>query len=193
MGYFGHTRNGDVLSRFSNDVIEYEENILKAIRQLIIAVINVVLYFAMLLYINFKLTIFVLCLFPIMALVISSITRHLRRNSTTLQQKTSYLMSLIEETISGLRIIKAYTAIEFSNNRFRGYNESYTRLRNKVYRRIDLASPVLFYSPLSRRGTVNVFASSGMLNLMSPNSRSVLWLVCTFSMLILAIDQNPST
>ena len=85
-----------------------------------------VLYFAMLLYINFKLTIFVLCVFPIMALVISSITRHLRRNSTTLQQKTSYLMSLIEETISGLRIIKAYTAIEFSNNRFRGYNESYT-------------------------------------------------------------------
>ena len=142
MSYFGRTRNGDVLSRFSNDVIEYEENILKATRQLIIAVINVVLYFAMLLYINFKLTIFVLCLFPIMALVISSITRHLRRNSTTLQQKTSYLMSLIEETISGLRIIKAYTAIEFSNNRFRGYNESYTRLRNKVYRRIDLASPV---------------------------------------------------
>jgi len=51
-------------------------------------------------------------------------------------------MSLIEETISGLRIIKAYTAIEFSNNRFCAYNESYTRLRNKVYRRIDLASPV---------------------------------------------------
>lgn len=142
MDYFGHTRNGDILSRFSNDIVEYEENVLKATRQLIIAVINVVLYFAMLLYINFKLTVFVLCLFPVMALVVSSITRHLRRNSTTLQQKTSYLMSLIEETISGLRVIKAYTAIEFSNNRFRGYNESYTRLRNKVYRRVDLASPV---------------------------------------------------
>lgn len=51
-------------------------------------------------------------------------------------------MSLIEETLSGLRIVKAYTAIEFSNDRFRAYNKSYTRLRNKVYRRVDLASPV---------------------------------------------------
>jgi ABC-type multidrug transport system fused ATPase/permease subunit len=102
----------------------------------------VVLYFAMLLYINYKLTIFVLCLFPIIALVVSRITRHLRRNSVALQQKTSHLTSLIEETLSGLRIIKAFTAIEFTNSRFRSYNESYTRLRNKVYRRIDLASPV---------------------------------------------------
>ena len=142
MDYFGHTRKGDILSRFSNDIVEYEENIIKAIRQLIIAVINVFLYFIMLLYINAKLTIFVLCLFPVIALVISRITRHLRRNSATLQQKTSFLMSLIEETLSGLRIVKAYTAIEFSNDRFRTYNRSYTRLRNKVYRRVDLASPV---------------------------------------------------
>ena len=142
MNYFGHTRKGDILSRFSNDIIEYEENIIKAIRQLVIAVINVVLYFSMLMYISTKLTLFVLCVFPVIALVISRITRHLRRSSTTLQQKTSFLMSLIEETLSGLRIIKAYTAIEFSNNRFRSYNRSYTRLRNKVYRRIDLASPV---------------------------------------------------
>ena len=142
MDYFGHTRKGDILSRYSNDVVEYEENVIKAIRQFVIAVINVVLYFTMLLYINVKLTVFVLCLFPIIALVISKITRHLRRNSATLQQKTSHLMSLIEETLSGLRIIKAYTAIDFSNDRFKGYNKSYTRLRNKVYRRIDLASPV---------------------------------------------------
>ncbi|MBR5783929.1 MAG: ABC transporter ATP-binding protein, partial [Bacteroidales bacterium] len=133
---------GDTISRFSNDIVEYEENIIKGIRQLVIALINVVLYFAMLLYINYKLTIFVLCLFPIIALVVSRITRHLRRNSVALQQKTSHLTSLIEETLSGLRIIKAFTAIEFTNSRFRSYNESYTRLRNKVYRRIDLASPV---------------------------------------------------
>lgn len=142
MDYYSVTRKGDTISRFSNDIVEYEENIIKGIRQLVIALINVVLYFAMLLYINYKLTIFVLCLFPIIALVVSRITRHLRRNSVALQQKTSHLTSLIEETLSGLRIIKAFTAIEFTNSRFRSYNESYTRLRNKVYRRIDLASPV---------------------------------------------------
>ena len=142
MDYYSVTKKGDTISRFSNDIVEYEENIIKGIRQLVIALINVVLYFAMLLYINYKLTIFVLCLFPIIALVVSRITRHLRRNSVALQQKTSHLTSLIEETLSGLRIIKAFTAIEFTNSRFRSYNESYTRLRNKVYRRIDLASPV---------------------------------------------------
>ena len=96
----------------------------------------------LLFYINLKLTIFALLLLPILGFVISRITRHLRRNSQTLQEKTSYLTSLTEETISGVRIIKSFTAIDFSNERFRRFNESYTRLRNKVYRRIDLASPV---------------------------------------------------
>ncbi len=142
INYFGYTRKGDIISRFSNDIIEYEENIIKAIRQIVIAIINIALYLTVLSYINIKLTVFMLCMLPLIALVISRITRHLKRKSLTLQQKTSFLMSLIEETLSGIRIIKAYTAIEFSNERFQGYNESYTRLRNKVYRRVDLSSPI---------------------------------------------------
>lgn len=142
LSYFGTSRKGDILSRFSNDMAEYDENILHSIQQLSIAVITIVLYLAVLFYINVKLTFFVLCLLPVIALVISRITRHLRRKSKTLQEKTSFLMSLTEETISGLRIIKSYTAIDFSNERFRRYNKSYTRLRNSVQRRIDLASPV---------------------------------------------------
>lgn len=142
LSYFGTSRKGDILSRFSNDMAEYDENILHSIQQLSIAIITIVLYLVVLFYINVKLTFFVLCLLPVIALVISRITRHLRRKSKTLQEKTSFLMSLTEETISGLRVIKSYTAIDFSNERFRRYNKSYTRLRNSVQRRIDLASPV---------------------------------------------------
>lgn len=142
MSYFTASRKGDILSRFSNDIVEYDENILLSIQQLIIAIVTIVMYLVMLLYINVKLTFFALLLLPIIAFVISRITRHLRRKSATLQEKTSFLTSLTEETISGLRIIKSFTAIEFSNERFQRFNESYTRLRNKVYRRIDLASPV---------------------------------------------------
>lgn len=135
-------RKGDMLSRFSTDIVEYDDNILNSIHLLLNAVVCIVLYMAMLCYINVKLTGFVLCMLPIVAFVISGITRHLRRTSVELQQRGSWLMKMMEETMMGLKIIKAYTAIDFSNRRFRQYDEEYTRLRTKVYRRIDLASPV---------------------------------------------------
>ena len=142
LSYFSSSRKGDVISRFSNDITEFDQNVLFSIQQITIAIITIVLYLVLLFYINLKLTIFALLLLPIIGFVISRITRHLRRNSQTLQEKTSYLTSLTEETISGVRIIKSFTAIDFSNERFSRFNQSYTRLRNKVYRRIDLASPV---------------------------------------------------
>ncbi len=142
LSYFSASRKGDILSRFSNDVVEYDENIMLSIQQLVIAVVTIIMYLLMLLYINVKLTFFALLLLPVIAFVVSRLTRHLRRKSTELQQRTSYLTSLTEETISGLRIIKSFTAIDFSNERFQRFNQSYTRLRNKIYRRIDLASPV---------------------------------------------------
>ena len=142
LAYFSTSRKGDVLSRFSNDISEFDQNVLLSIQQIVIAVVTIILYLVMLFYINIKLTFFALLLLPIIGFVISRITRHLRRSSQTLQEKTSYLTSLTEETISGVRIIKSFTAIDFSNERFRRFNNSYTRLRNKIYRRIDLASPV---------------------------------------------------
>ena len=142
LSFFSSSRKGDVISRFSNDITEFDQNVLFSIQQLVIAVITILLYLVLLFYINIKLTLFALLLLPIIGFVISKITRHLRRNSQTLQEKTSYLTSLTEETISGVRIIKSFTAIDFSNERFKRFNQSYTRLRNKVYRRIDLASPV---------------------------------------------------
>ncbi len=142
LSYFTSQRKGDVLSRFSNDIVEYDQNILLSIQQLVIAIITIVLYLALLFVISVKLTFFALLLLPTVGFVISRITRHLRRSSQELQERTSYLTSLTEETISGIRIIKSFTAIAFSNERFQRFNQSYTRLRNKVYRRVDLSSPV---------------------------------------------------
>lgn len=142
MGYHMSNRKGDVLSRFGNDVVEYEENIINSIQMFVNSLVSIVIYLAMLFYINLKLSFFVLCMLPIVAFVISGITRHLRRSSTELQERGSLLMSLMEETMMGLKIIKAYTAIDFSNRRFRMQDKAYTDLRVKVYRRVDMASPV---------------------------------------------------
>ena len=142
MAYYGSHRKGDILARFSNDITEYEENILNSIQQLLQSAIAMVLYMAMLFYINVKLTLFVLCMLPIVAVVISGLSRKLKRKSKTIQEQNAYLTSLTEETISGLKVIKGFTAIEFSDKRFRDFNREYTRQRIWMFRRIYSASPI---------------------------------------------------
>lgn len=142
LSYFGNNRKGDVLSRFGSDMVEYEESTLNSVQQMVTAVVSMVLYIAMLFYISPKLTLFVLCMLPIIVFVISGITHRLRRNSLELQERNAFLTSLMEETVMGIKIIKAYTAIGFSNARFRLADKEYARLRTKVLRRVDLSSPV---------------------------------------------------
>lgn len=142
IGYYVSHRKGDILSRFGGDMIEYEENIIGAFQTFVNSLVSMVLYLLMLFYINVKLTGFVLVMLPLIAFVISGITRRLRRNSIELQKRSARLTAMMEETLMGLKIIKAYTAIDFFNRHFRRQNKDFTKLRVQVYRRIDMASPV---------------------------------------------------
>ena len=142
MSYYDRQRKGDVLARFGSDMVEYDENILGSVQMLLTAAISIVLYLAMLFYLNVKLTLFVLCMLPLVAFVISGLGRRLKRKSQTVQEMNSHLVSLTDETIGGLKVIKAYTAIEFSNKRFQDYNRDYTRRRTAMFRRIYAASPI---------------------------------------------------
>lgn len=142
LSYINTHRKGDLLSRLSNDVIEYDENVLKSMLSLLGGIITVILYFIVLLYIDYELTLTVLVVFPIVSGLVSLISKSLRRSSKHLQQKNANIISIIEQTISGLRIIKSHTAIELMNEKFVHFNGSYTRLRNGIYRKVDLASPL---------------------------------------------------
>ena len=142
LSYYGANRKGDVLARFSNDMTEYDENVLASLQTLVMSVIGLLLYLAMLFYIDVRLTAVVLCMLPLVGIVISGISRKLKQKSMDIQEKNSFLMSLIEETMSGLKVIKAYTAIDFSNDRFQRFNADYNRRRVRMFRRIYLASPV---------------------------------------------------
>ncbi|MBR5093244.1 MAG: ABC transporter ATP-binding protein [Bacteroidales bacterium] len=142
LSYYDHARKGDVLSRFGSDMVEYEENTLNSIQMLLTAIISMVLYLAMLLYLNVKLTLFVLAMLPIVAFVISGLSRKLKRKSKKVQEMNSYLVSITDETIGGLKVIKSYTAIDFVNRRFRQTNRDYTRQRTAMFRRIYAASPI---------------------------------------------------
>ena len=142
MAYYDRHRKGDVMARFSSDMVEYEEGVLNSIQTLVSSTVSILLYLSMLLYLNVKLTFFVLCMLPIVAFVISSISRKLKHTAQVVQEMNAYLVSLTDEAIGGLKVIKAYTAIDFSNRRFREYNREYTKRRFYTYRRIDAASPV---------------------------------------------------
>ncbi|MDR1725976.1 MAG: ABC transporter ATP-binding protein/permease [Bacteroidales bacterium] len=141
ISFISHYRKGDMLSRINTDVTEYDESVLKSLQSLITNIITVVLYLVVLIYIDLRLTLLALVIFPVFATLVSFISHTLKRDSKHVQQKLGLLTSIIEETISGLKIIKSLTAIELMNKRFQQFNLSYTRLRNKIYRRVDLASP----------------------------------------------------
>ena len=142
MSYYDRHRKGDVMARFSSDMVEYEEGILSAIHTFLSSFISLLLFLAMLFYISVKLSLFVLCMLPVVAFVISSISRKLKRHSQIVQELNAYLIALTDETIGGLKVIKSYTAIDFSNRRFRESNKVYTRKRTGMVRRITAASPV---------------------------------------------------
>ena len=141
IAFVNRYKKGDLLSRLSTDLVEYDQNVLQGMQSLVSVVINVVLYFAVLLYMNFSLTLTSLIVVPLIGAVVSFISRKLRKSSKQMQSESAELISRLEETISGLRIIKSHTAIDFVCKGFAKFNESYTRLRTKIYRRVDLASP----------------------------------------------------
>ena len=142
MNYYATHKEGDILSRFGGDVAEYEENVLISLQTLSNAAVSLMLYLLMLLYMDVRLTLVVLLSMPLVGLVISRLSRRLKKRSRSIQDQGSHLLSLTEEAVKGLRIIKAFNAIEFSNDRFRRLNKEYTQGRIKMYRRIDAASPV---------------------------------------------------
>lgn len=134
-------KKGDLLSRLSTDATEYDQNVLQGLQSLVSVIINVLLYFAVLLYLNPLLTLTALVVVPLVGGAVSLVSRKLRKASKKMQTESAELISKLEETISGLRIIKSHTAIDFMNRRFSDFNNAYTRLRTSIYRRIDLASP----------------------------------------------------
>lgn len=142
ISFYRFHKKGDIISRATNDVQELDESVLKPLQAVFIQTITIVFYLSSLFVINYKLTLFVLILLPIGALVISRISKILKKTASKLQIKQGNILSIIEESISGLRIIKAYNAIDFSNERFKKNNEVFTNIKNIIYRRTDLASPL---------------------------------------------------
>jgi len=142
LGYFSDERKGDIMSRMTNDVIEIEFSVLKSIDALFKDPVSMIGSLAILLYMSPALTLFVFILLPVTGFIIGKIGSSLRKNSVKAQSKLGDIITIIEETLSGLRIIKAFNGHSKADARFQVENQSYTYIYKRMNRKRDLASPM---------------------------------------------------
>ncbi|MCR5193821.1 MAG: ABC transporter ATP-binding protein/permease [Bacteroidales bacterium] len=134
-------RQGQWLSAMSNDVVEYEANVLDSLRMIVSSSLTMIIYVIMLLYLDWKLTLLVVFVMLVGTLLLSA-SRRLKRRSRQLQALNGELLSTTQETIDSLKEIKAATAIEYVNHRQREQNSLFTKRRISLYRQIYAASPL---------------------------------------------------
>lgn len=142
IGYFTEERKGDVMSRMTNDVSEVEASIMSTLDILFKDPIMIVVYLITLFVISWQLTLFVLILLPVAGLLIGRIGKSLKRTSTKGQEQTADILTQIEETLGGLRVVKAFNAEEKLKNRFDQLINDTRRTFNRINRRYYLAHPV---------------------------------------------------
>lgn len=132
---------GQWLSRMSNDMAEYEANVLDSIQLLVQALLTMVIYVFMLFYLDWRMTLLVVAVMGV-GTALLSVSRRLKRQSKQLQALNGELMTTTQETMDSLKEIKAATAIDYVNERQREQNRIFTRRRIALYRRINAASPI---------------------------------------------------
>jgi subfamily B ATP-binding cassette protein MsbA len=142
IGFFTEERRGDILARISGDVNEVENSIMSSLDMLFKNPILILIYLGTMIALSWELTLFVLVLLPIMGYVMGRVGKTLKRKSFEAQNKWGELMSQVEETLSGLRIIKAFNAEKKISERFHKGSDEFRRMSNRIARRQYLAHPM---------------------------------------------------
>lgn len=142
IGYFTEQRKGDIISRMSNDANEVEWSVMSTLEGLIKDPLNILVILIMLVLLSPVLSLFLLVLLPLTGFIIGRLSRSLKKQSTASQERLGTLMSILDETLGGLRVIKAFNAEKILQHKFISNNTALNHIRNKMNFRKDLASPM---------------------------------------------------
>lgn len=142
IGFFTNERKGDIIARMTGDVTEVENSIVTSLDMLIKNPIFIIIYFTTLLYVSWELTLFTICVIPVLGWVMGAVGRKLKANSLVAQQKLGETTSQMEETLGGLRIIKAFLAEKKMSNRFLKCSNELRSAIRKVATRQAMAHPM---------------------------------------------------
>lgn len=141
-GYFQSQKKGDLISTLSNDITEIEASVVSSVQVIFREPLMIVGYFVLLFTMSVKLTLFILLVLPLSSLIISNISKRLKKDAQIGQQIQGNILSIIEETISGIRIIKAFNAQQYVKKKFDQQNNDYRNILKGMWNKRELASPL---------------------------------------------------
>jgi ATP-binding cassette, subfamily B, bacterial MsbA len=142
LSYYSREKKGDIMARITQDVQEVEWSVMASLEKFFRDPLNIIIFLIGMFIMSPSLSLIVLIILPAAALLIGTVGRNLRKTSSRSQNQMGLLMSIIEETLSGLRIIKAFNAQDQSRTKFEKENNVFTRIMNSISRQRDLASPL---------------------------------------------------
>lgn len=142
IGYFSNERKGDLMSKMTNDVQEVENTIVQSLRVVFREPATIILYFSVLFFMSVKLTLFTILIIPISGAIIGGITRRLKKKAVQSQQSLGRIVNILDETLGGMRVIKAFNAEGFMKKKFDGETDFYADVNVNMARKNELASPI---------------------------------------------------
>jgi ABC-type multidrug transport system fused ATPase/permease subunit len=141
IGFFTEERKGDLMSRMTNDINEVELSIMSVLEVFIREPLSIMVYLTYMIVVNYQLTLLLLVFLPVAGLVIGRISKSLRKSSNEAQEHLGNMMGVIDESLAGMRVIKAFNAETHQRLRFTRLNNLLFRTRNFIAARRELASP----------------------------------------------------
>lgn len=142
VSFFNDKRKGDTMSRLTNDLSDVELSIVNLLESLFREPVTIILFVSYLVILSPQLTLFLILFFPVSGFIIGRVGRSLKNQGTAVQEKLGHILSTIEETLGGMRIIKAFNAEKIQYQKFNTQNDELFRIKNRVNRRRDMASPL---------------------------------------------------
>ena len=140
--FYSEKRKGDLMSRISSDVFEIQHSFLSVLELIVREPLTILFTIVAMLAISVKLTLFVFIFIPVSGYIISLVGKSLKRQSEKAQQEQGFFLSIIDETLGGLKVIKGFTSEDYFNAKFQNSTERFNNLSNRILNRQNLSSPL---------------------------------------------------
>ena len=142
IGYFNNERKGDLISRFTNDVMEVENAVMNSLKAVLKEPITIIVYFLILFTMSVKLTLFTLIVLPITGGVLAEIIKQLKKQATQSQESLGRIVNILDETFGGMRVVKAFNARNFIIQKMEEESTFYRKVSKSMSYKNEMASPV---------------------------------------------------
>ncbi len=164
LGFFSNERKGDIMTRLTTDVQEIENSVISTLNVVSREPLTIVGLFAMLFAMSVKLTLFTVLVMPVSGYIISAISKKLKQRAVEGHESLGSILSIIDETLGGMRVIKAFNAQEYVINKFSQQNNRYARIITSITNKRSLASPISEFMGVAAVAGILFYGGSLVLN-----------------------------